>query len=132
MLPKSLPLAALPSAVLALLLVAAPCLATSTAAKKHCRDTVKTLAKCPDVGCPPDHHPNLNRAKNRTDTASSPTQMTVAEIVALQVDPGWGEDEPATSMQAAGEGKAVVAWSGQQRNRTSIRPPLAGNRSSSR
>jgi hypothetical protein len=74
----------------------------------HCRDTVKKLTNCPDVGCPSTHHPNLNSAKNRTDAASSPAQMTVAEIIALQVDPAWGEDEPAASMQAAGEGKAAV------------------------
>src|SRR2546422_9485526 len=81
-----------------------------TAVQKQCRDQTQTLTHCPDVGCAPDHHSNLNRGKNRTDAAASPQSMTVADIVALEIknDSHWSEDQERTPIDAVGEGRAGV------------------------
>jgi hypothetical protein len=96
--------------VLALVAAAAQAATTKQQQQQTCRNTTKILAKCPDIGCRAIHHPNLNRAKNRTDDATSPTSMSVGDIVALnaKIDPNWTDDEARAPIEAAGEGKAVV------------------------
>lgn len=67
-----------------------------------------TIADCPKEGC--GNETNLNLAKNRTDSATNPTSMSVADIVALdaKIDRAWSGNVDRDPIRVAGEGKAVV------------------------
>jgi hypothetical protein len=69
---------------------------------------VKTMAKCPIQGCGGD--PKLNTNKNRTDSPSDVSNMTIARIIDLNVKSPktWKSGSDRQPLQDLGEGKAIA------------------------
>lgn len=73
----------------------------------QCRN-MGTMGRCPDTGCGGrGADPLLNRAKNRTDDADNPEEMTLGRIRQLREPDTWPAGQERSSL-APNEGRAVV------------------------
>ena len=74
-----------------------------------CSEDIADITECPITGCGEGGDANLNTAKNRSDRASSPNVMTLAQILALRQPPRWTTGADRTSIKGPGkEGTPVV------------------------
>jgi hypothetical protein len=84
-----------------------PVAAQTLALTPPCTPNMNTIPSCPATGCGDLGDALLNQAKNRFDSVTNPTPVTLAQIQGINQPSTWDTGRPRTPL-ASIEGRPVV------------------------